>query len=314
MNSMKKRTSAWITICLVVPILLLSGCSLKSKTGKLKLKDLPDSDRQFLKYVSYIMTKAEKKKFFSMVTAEDRAAFRAEFWKKRDPDSGTDENEYKKNYFARIEEANRLFSKGKYEGFRTDRGRVLVLLGPPETKHIYPTGYRIGAYPMEVWLYGYYNYPVIFIDRTQSGNYELTSNSARHVAEMNKAKVYFNPVKGVTKNPFGFTLRLFKDKKSGNHNLQIMIPYKNIVFQKGKEGFTAAVNVKIEINDTKTKKSQTMDKDHNIAITPDQLDNLKDNYIFTIPLKLAAGKYETTVVVESKADKIKVQDKISFKI
>ena len=191
MNKKKKSTSVWLTFALLVPILLLGGCSLKSSTGKLKVKDLPEADRQFYQYVSYIMTKNEKKKFFSLVTDEDRHAFRSEFWKKRDPDAGTEENEYKKRYFSRIAEANRLFSKGSYQGYRSDRGRVLVLLGPPESKRIYPTGYRVGDLPMEIWLYGYYNYPIMFVDRTHSGHYEMTSGSARHVAEMNKAKLDF---------------------------------------------------------------------------------------------------------------------------
>ena len=78
---------------------------------KLKRK-LDAEDAEFLSTVRYIISKEERKIYLEM-PKEERAEFKKEFWEERDPDPSTEENEYKNQYFDRIDEANRLFTSGK---------------------------------------------------------------------------------------------------------------------------------------------------------------------------------------------------------
>ncbi len=308
MKDKKQLRYIGFLMLLVVPVLLLTFCS---KNAKL-LKELPEIDQEFISTVRYLITSAEKKKFFTLTNETERKQFRLDFWKKRDPDPATEENEFQQQYFERIEEANRLFSIGHYKGWLTDRGHVLVILGPPETKRVYPSGYQVEDYPSEVWFYGYF--PVVFVDRNRTGDYDLVTLNLWHMAEIVKAQKNEIPSVAHENTPFGFKSKIFMDKKAGHHNLQLALPYRNIIFQKGKEGFNADIIIRVEIIETKKNITQSMNKNHSIMVTESELKKLSNNYILSIPLKLEAGKYEVTVIIESKADNIKVKDKISFKI
>jgi GWxTD domain-containing protein len=309
MNEHKQINLVWFTAFLLLTLLFFSYCG---NTKSSIIEQLPPDDQDFIRYVRYIITKSERNTFLSLASATDRAQFRHQFWKKRDPDPTTQLNEFKRRYFNRIEEANTFFSRGSVQGWTTDRGRVYVLLGPPETKRIYPTGYRIGSYPSEVWIYGFY--PVIFIDRTQSGNYELNSLGAWHLGELVKLVKRDIPKVAKVQNPFGFSLKLFKDKQHNRHNLRIAIPYRNIVFQEDEQGFKADLIINVSIIEIKKQAPQSMKKEHTIRVNPKDLEQLGKEYLFNIPLKLEPGKYETEVIIENKADKIQKRDKIQFKI
>lgn len=55
-----------------------------------------------------------------------------EFWNRADPTPGTDRNELRDRFRARIAEANRIYHSTSGPGALTDRGRVLVRYGHPE--------------------------------------------------------------------------------------------------------------------------------------------------------------------------------------
>ncbi|HSR49960.1 MAG TPA: GWxTD domain-containing protein [Acidobacteriota bacterium] len=81
--------------------------------------------------VKWIASKAEAKEFESLTTEEQRRAFIDRFWKRRDPTPETERNEYKESFYERFEYANENFSEG-IPGWRTDRGRVYIIHGPPD--------------------------------------------------------------------------------------------------------------------------------------------------------------------------------------
>ncbi|HZI86228.1 MAG TPA: GWxTD domain-containing protein, partial [Pyrinomonadaceae bacterium] len=56
-------------------------------------KDWLDKD------VSYIITDEERKAFKKLATDDERERFIEEFWRRRDPDPDTDENEFKEEYY-----------------------------------------------------------------------------------------------------------------------------------------------------------------------------------------------------------------------
>src|SRR4029079_643031 len=75
--------------------------------------------------VPYIITGAEKKAFLALQTDEERENFIENFWRRRDPNPDTEENEFREQYYERIAYANEHFTSG-IPGWKTDRGRIYI--------------------------------------------------------------------------------------------------------------------------------------------------------------------------------------------
>src|SRR5437588_12893649 len=99
-------------------------------------KDWLDKD------VAYIITDEERKAFKKLQTDDERERFIEEFWRRRDPDPDTEENEFREAYYERIAYVNEHFSSG-IPGYKTDRGRVYLKYGKPDEVDSHPAG---GAY------------------------------------------------------------------------------------------------------------------------------------------------------------------------
>ena len=93
-----------------------------------------------------------------------------EFWKKRDPTPGTRRNERMEEYYYRVAFANSRYSKVT-EGWKTDRGFVMVRFGEPD--HIERHPYSFNTKPYEIWYYYRIGRQFIFVDKTGLGDYEL---------------------------------------------------------------------------------------------------------------------------------------------
>ena len=91
------------------------------------------------KDVAYIISDEERKAFKKLATDEEREQFIESFWRRRDPDPDTDENEFKEEYYERIAYANEHFTSGK-PGWMTDRGRIYIKFGKPHEIESHPTG------------------------------------------------------------------------------------------------------------------------------------------------------------------------------
>jgi len=82
--------------------------------------------------IRYIATKPESQTFRSMKTDEDRMLFAEKFWARRDPTPETLlTNEYRQLFWERVQQANELFMDSSKPGWKTDRGKVHILYGPP---------------------------------------------------------------------------------------------------------------------------------------------------------------------------------------
>jgi GWxTD domain-containing protein len=95
--------------------------------------------------VAYIISAGEREQFLRLSSDADRAAFIKDFWSKRDPDPSTAENEYKKEHYRRIAYANERFPSG-VPGWRTERGRIYIVFGPPAEIESRPGQYERWAY------------------------------------------------------------------------------------------------------------------------------------------------------------------------
>ena len=80
----------------------------------------------------YLLTREESLAYRKLKTTEERRLFIQTFWAKRDPDPATPENEYRSLFHRRVAEADRSFTESTTPGWKTDRGKVYILLGPPD--------------------------------------------------------------------------------------------------------------------------------------------------------------------------------------
>ena len=142
--------------------------------------------------VRYIITKEEKRAFKSLKTDDERENFIENFWRRRDPNPDTDENEYREEYYERIAYSNEHFTSGK-PGWMTDRGRIYITWGKPDGVESHPMGgsynrpsYEGGGsttvYPFETWFYRHLDgvgsgVEIEFVDPTGSGEYRIARNA-----------------------------------------------------------------------------------------------------------------------------------------
>ncbi|MBA2502501.1 MAG: GWxTD domain-containing protein [Pyrinomonadaceae bacterium] len=138
--------------------------------------------------VSYIITDAERKAYNRLQTDDEREQFIEQFWRRRDPDPDTEENEFKEEHFERIAYANEHYASG-IPGWKTDRGRIYIMYGKPSDIESHPAGggyqrefYEGGGstttYPFEKWFYRYIEgvgsgVEIEFVDPTGSGEYRI---------------------------------------------------------------------------------------------------------------------------------------------
>ena len=98
-----------------------------------RLDRLPPEDRKWLEEeVVYIITDTERDVFLELDTVEQRQRLIRSFWSKRDPNPATPENEYRTEHYRRLEYANKFLARETFlPGWKTDRGRMYIILGEP---------------------------------------------------------------------------------------------------------------------------------------------------------------------------------------
>lgn len=79
----------------------------------------------------WLMLPEEVRQVHRMRTNREAVDWLEDFWRRRDPDPEAPGNEMAKAFYQRVEAADRLYSDGGVRGSLTDRGRALILLGPP---------------------------------------------------------------------------------------------------------------------------------------------------------------------------------------
>lgn len=139
--------------------------------------------------VRWIITDEELSAWKKLTTNAERDNFIEAFWQRRDPTPDTEENEYKDEHYRRIAYANEHFAAG-VPGWRTDRGRMYIMYGKPDSIETHPMGgpYQRPAeegggstetYPFETWRYRYLEgigqeIEIEFVDTCGCGEYHMT--------------------------------------------------------------------------------------------------------------------------------------------
>jgi len=139
--------------------------------------------------VVYIITPEERSAFLKLQTNEEREQFIEQFWLRRNPDPDSPENTFKEEHYRRIAYTNEHYASG-IPGWKTDRGRIYIMWGPPDEVESHPSGGsydrpaaegggETSTYPFEDWRYRYLegigeDVNLEFVDPTMTGEYHLT--------------------------------------------------------------------------------------------------------------------------------------------
>ena len=144
-----KRTIllAVLYVAFFVPGFPLPGQPVKS------VRALPEIYKKWLdEEVVYIITPKEKEVFLRLENDRERELFIEAFWKQRDPNPNTPENEFKKEHFRRISYVNQWFGRDTPgAGWRTPMGRIYIILGEPNSIDKFESLTEI--YPTIIWFY-----------------------------------------------------------------------------------------------------------------------------------------------------------------
>jgi GWxTD domain-containing protein len=183
-----------------------------AKRKKQQMKDFkrevnPTYQKWLNEDVIYIITPEERDAFKQLSNDEERDNFIEAFWQRRDPTPDTEENEYKEEHYRRIAYANEHFAAG-VPGWRTDRGRMYIVFGPPDEIEDHPSGGtyerpmeegggETSTFPFADWRYRYIEgigqeVIIEFVDTCMCGEYHMTLDRSE------KDALLYTPNAGLT--------------------------------------------------------------------------------------------------------------------
>jgi len=125
----------------------------------------------------YLITSREREVFLKLPTDEDRDRFIGAFWQARDPTPGTTRNEFREEFEQRRQKANDLFRGYGRPGWKGNRGRIYVMLGPPQERKAFDSTREL--WPVELWFYQVNDprlppfFYVLFYQRGGAGDFRL---------------------------------------------------------------------------------------------------------------------------------------------
>jgi len=131
----------------------------------------PELDRDF-KWSRYEITEPEQAQFRQLKGADVKRKFLSDIWRRRPPGA-------RELYMARVDYVNQNFGMLGREGYRTDRGRVYIVYGPPDDVERHPN--EADTKPYEIWTYNGIQGGVEFdfLQKVQGSDYELVNSTVR---------------------------------------------------------------------------------------------------------------------------------------
>lgn len=298
---MSVSTRVW---ALALGTTLLAGACASSGA----LKQLDPKSRDFISKVRYTITTEERRAFLALAP-EAREPFIEDFWRRRDPTPASAENEYRIEYYNRIERSNRLFSGGGAPGWLQDRGRVFITLGPPDNRITYPRGVTFYGLPTEIWWYGLYT--IVFIDEYWNDDYKISPDSAGQIAVITQAQREWNlPHEGLPRPadiryPAGIAGLEVSIQVADKEMVRIalVIPYKNIWMKSGGQALRATLEVVMKVSDTEGREAWTFSQVYPLDIPESRLKEvLAGDFTVEAGASLKPGPYTLSVVVTNTTD------------
>lgn len=274
--------------------------------------------KAFYERARLIMTGEENRIWKYLPDSASREEFIEEFWKIRDPDPGTEENEAKLEFEERIRYANMWFgtfnarrgmeSEGEDEekiriGWNEERGRVYIVMGPPDVIYfnseddetVSHDGSRFRAkaedWTLEQWIYDRYRVFIVF-RKSGNGSWRMENYDSHFFDVFEWAKLNWVSVdfQEDIKRRFRFKPE-FSDA-----GFRISIPVSRISFDENyKAEFAVKVNVYLN-----GKKIDAIEETKALQENEEELLD-KRNIEFEIPYRTAEkGEYLFDIIIQDK--------------
>lgn len=306
MSIFNKRTFCFVFIAALTAA-FFAACS---SGPKIKLD--PQS-KEFYEYGRLIMSKQEKDIFNHLPDRESRLEFIADFWDKRDPDPETEENEFKDQFFDRIDYANARFKEGGL-GANTDRGRIYIYFGFPDKieevmMHGYP-GVRGGIL---LWTYYRYEFAIRFIDQYGNNQYKFDPYEG----------VYGDIFLAMERAMFGLDregdemgrkyLDFQADYDSDTEILAVSVPTKTLSFRAEGDTLLADFDFIIFVYPKQGGAKVKYELSQTFEVKEEELVRLKD-VTFSLPMKIQPGSYYFDIVIQGDKDNGKSRKIFDIKV
>ena len=153
--------------------------------------------------VRYIITRWEDEEYKSLRSEEDRVRFIENFWRRRDATPETPGNEFRADFWKRVRNANNLYAaEASRDGWRTDRGKIYVLRGPPDDVIRDPMSE--GRRGTEIWTYrnsgdlGLGPNIVVAFAQDTTGEYRLSTEPSKDSDPKQGIPLAYQPPMGTT--------------------------------------------------------------------------------------------------------------------
>ncbi len=279
--------------------------------------DLDPTSKDFYETARLIMTKQENKIFRHLPDKESREEFIEDFWAKRDPDRATEENEFKEEFYRRIEFANSHFLEGP-PGWKTDRGRIYIYFGEPDRRDEAPMLSQKNLKGVILWVYYRYGFAVYFFDRRGDGQYNIEPTPAEiggglygdFSYALDRARMGFLPQKDSMAEKF-LNFDLAYDKQ--NKEFVVTIPTEALVFAEEESVLILDLEFEIFIYKEDTATKEKVQHSEHFETTEEDILN-RDEVVFQIPKEMGPGKYFVDVVITVKPNVGKVRKIFNIKV
>ena len=136
----------------LIAVILMSGAAASVSAQSVEKELAPEHQRFIEEEAVYIIAPREREVFNQLTTFEERDRFIEAFWRRCDPNPATPENEFRDEHTRRFEYANEWLGRETYlDGWKTDRGRMHIILGEPRSIQRWEDENDI--VPSELWFY-----------------------------------------------------------------------------------------------------------------------------------------------------------------
>ena len=219
------RTIRRVSIPLI--LVLAWGCA---SLGRPSVKNDPFY-KSFYEKARIIMSKWEKQAYKYLPNIAAKRKFIIDFWKKRDPTPETEDiNEVRDEFYKRIAYANRWLSDGLIRnGWKTDRGRALVLLGFPDYRYLdkfrRKDSRSTKCSPTDTWHYVYLRITLVFVDEHETGDFRQANFPTNLLGAIKRSLAFWGLSDPATNSNMPKFKVTYKDGK-----IQILVPIKNLQF------------------------------------------------------------------------------------
>jgi GWxTD domain-containing protein len=287
MISVPKRL---LTAMAVGSILLAAACGGGAKVA------LDAESASFYETAQLIMTGEEKDIFHHLPDPESRREFIADFWSKRDPDAYTEENEFQQEFYSRLDYANKHFKEG-LPGWKTDRGRIYVYMGPPDkTEEFFTIQDPNVRGPILWWIYYAYELGIEFADEKGNGTYEMRNYNGNFFEALNSLIIGRVPYRtGAARKFVDFKVSYDHLKRA----IDFRFPAEAISFKEEGEYQRADLELQVFVYDKNRIKVEEFKAEKTIRIPLADLLEMKEIAV-SLSHELRPGEYHLDTVVIGK--------------